>query len=131
VQQNNLDQCNPEKVWNALTNIDQCRIGKPTSLSQTKRGAKAKLNFRMDKRCATIHQLFALLLFQSFGLDRKNVRLTCYSYLDDNKSKQSNAGSVDESMEGLLAKLFKNMFNKNLDKSLQTWLDLLKRECEK
>jgi hypothetical protein len=38
--------------------------------------------------------------------------------------------TVDESMEGLPASLLKKAFNKNLDKSLQTWLELLKKECE-
>jgi len=37
---------------------------------------------------------------------------------------------VEESMEGPLAKLFKKFFNKNLSKGIQTWLDLLKKECE-
>ncbi|WP_194972588.1 SRPBCC family protein [Aquiflexum lacus] len=39
--------------------------------------------------------------------------------------------SVDESMKGLLAKLLKRSFNKNLEKGMQNWLDLLKQECEK
>ena len=38
---------------------------------------------------------------------------------------------VDESMEGFLAKLFKNAFNKNLEKGMQNWLDMLKKECER
>ena len=34
-------------------------------------------------------------------------------------------------MEGFLAKLFKNAFNKNLEKGMQNWLDMLKKECER
>ena len=37
---------------------------------------------------------------------------------------------VDESMEGILARLFRKSFNKNLEKGMQRWLDLLKLECE-
>ena len=39
--------------------------------------------------------------------------------------------SVDESMEGFLAKLLKKSFNKNLEKGMRKWLELLKQECEK
>jgi len=39
--------------------------------------------------------------------------------------------TVEESMEGFLAGLFKGMLNKNLDKSLGRWLDFLKTTCEK
>ncbi len=39
--------------------------------------------------------------------------------------------TVEESMEGFLAGFFKKILNKNLEKSLGHWLDLLKFECEK
>ena len=38
---------------------------------------------------------------------------------------------VEESIEGLFAKLLKNMLNKSLEKGMQNWLYLLKQECEK
>jgi hypothetical protein len=38
---------------------------------------------------------------------------------------------VEESMEGLLMRLFKGAFNKNLEKGMMNWLVLLKTECEK
>jgi hypothetical protein len=39
--------------------------------------------------------------------------------------------SVEESMEGFFAKLFKKSFNINLEKGKLNWLELLKKECEK
>lgn len=39
--------------------------------------------------------------------------------------------SVDESMDGLLASLFKASFNRNLASGMQHWLELLKSESEK
>ena len=39
--------------------------------------------------------------------------------------------SVDETMEGFLAGLFKSSFNKNLASGMQRWLELLKTESEK
>ncbi len=38
---------------------------------------------------------------------------------------------VDESMEGLLAVIFKKSFNTNLAKGMLYWLEALKTECEK
>lgn len=38
---------------------------------------------------------------------------------------------IDKSMEGFFAKLLKKSFNKNLEKGMQNWLDLIKQECEK
>jgi hypothetical protein len=34
-------------------------------------------------------------------------------------------------MEGFFAKLLQKSFNKNLEKGMQNWLELLKTECEK
>ena len=38
--------------------------------------------------------------------------------------------TVDESMEGLLARLFKKSFNRNLEIGMQSWLAMLKLTCE-
>jgi hypothetical protein len=48
--------------------------------------------------------------------------------------KQQNNGTevlVEESMEGLLARIFKKSFNQNLERGMLKWLELLKLECEK
>jgi hypothetical protein len=39
--------------------------------------------------------------------------------------------TVDESMEGFLAKLFQKSFNKNLEKGMIFWLEQLKKEVER
>ncbi|MGB4772904.1 MAG: hypothetical protein WBP58_15670 [Chitinophagaceae bacterium] len=39
--------------------------------------------------------------------------------------------SVDESMEGFLVSLFKNSFQRNLAKGMDSWLALLKAQAEK
>jgi len=38
---------------------------------------------------------------------------------------------VEESMEGWLIGLFKNKMNKALEKDMQYWLEVLKRESER
>jgi len=38
--------------------------------------------------------------------------------------------SVEESMERFLAKLFRTTFNRNLERDMQHWLELLKQECK-
>ena len=37
---------------------------------------------------------------------------------------------LEESMEGFLAGLFKSSFNKNLERDMKHWLELLKTRCE-
>jgi len=64
-------------------------------------------------------------------LGQENVGLLAIHTWTITKANNQTQVAVDESMEGSFGKTFQNMFNKNLDKSLQTWLDLLKRECEK
>lgn len=39
--------------------------------------------------------------------------------------------SVEESIEGFFAKLLKKTFNKNPEKGMERWLNVLKKECEK
>jgi hypothetical protein len=39
--------------------------------------------------------------------------------------------TVNESMEGIVPKFFKKSFSKNLEKGMHSWLELLKKECER
>jgi len=38
---------------------------------------------------------------------------------------------ADESMEGFPVWLFRKSFSRNLEKGMQSWLELLKKECER
>jgi len=39
--------------------------------------------------------------------------------------------SVEESMEGFIARLLRKSLNNSLENGMQNWLSLLKQECEK
>jgi len=128
-----LINANPEKVWNALTNIDQWSNWQ-TDITKPKLNGELKPNstFVWTSGGATIHSTLRTVdSFNHLGWTGKTLGLLAIHTWTIRKANNQTQVAVDESMEGLLAKLFKNMFNKNLDKSLQTWLDLLKRECEK
>jgi hypothetical protein len=83
-------------------------------------------------------------MFHSFGrqgfsaplfICRRTVRKTFGIFAIHNWTLTEKGGrttvQVEESMEGLLAGFLKNTFNKNLEKGMQKWLELLKKTCEK
>jgi len=123
----------PENVWNTLTNIDlwsnwQSDITKP----KLKGELKSNSTFVWTSGGATIHStLHAVDPFNQLAWTGKTLGIFAIHIWTLTKSNNQTQVAVDESMEGFLVKLFKNFFNKNLDKSLQTWLNLLKKECEK
>lgn len=122
-----------EKVWKIMTNIDnwatwQTDISnpklygglKPNSIFQWKIGG-AKIN-------STLHTVEK---FRNFGWTGKSFGILAihnWRFTTDNGQTKV---EVEESMEGLLAKLLKNTFNRNIETGMQNWLDLLKKESEK
>lgn len=69
--------------------------------------------------------------FNHLGWKGKTFGILAIHHWTITKENNQTQVAVDESMEGFLANLFKKAFNKRLDKGLQTWLDLLNKECEK
>ena len=55
-----------------------------------------------------------------------NLKIDTYDEL-----KKQTEVRVEESMEGLLARWFKGMMTKSLEKNMQKWLEHLKQECER
>ncbi|MBC7920618.1 MAG: SRPBCC family protein [Ferruginibacter sp.] len=66
-----------------------------------------------------------------FGWTGKTFGLYAIHNWTLTEGKGTTQVSVDESMEGFLATIFKKSFNKNLEKGMDRWLQLLKAECEK
>jgi len=123
----------PERVWAVLTNIDgwaawQTDISKPRLNGALHPGT----TFDWKTGGAGIHStLHTVQPNRSLGWTGKTFGM----YAVHNWTLTEVAGgtevSVDETMEGLLASLFKGSFNKNLASGMQHWLDLLKSESEK
>ena len=123
----------PEQVWAILTDINgwatwQTDITKPKLNGPVQPGT----TFDWKTGGAGIHStLHTVQPNQSLGWTGKTFGM----YAIHNWTLTEVAGgtqvSVDETMEGLLASLFKGSFNKNLASGMQHWLELLKTESEK
>ena len=121
------------KVWNVMTNINnwsswQTDISKPALNGELKPGS----TFDWKTGGARIHStLHTVEPFQNFGWTGKSLGMLAIHNWTLNEIKDQTQVSVDESMEGFFAKLFKKSFNRNLENGMQNWLNLLKKECEK
>jgi uncharacterized protein YndB with AHSA1/START domain len=122
-----------EKVWQAMTNIDNWDNWQ-TDISKPKLNGELKPETTFDWKTggAKIHStLHTVEPFKNFGWTGKTFGIFAIHNWTLTETNEQTKVSVDESMQGSFAKLLKKSFNKNLEKSMQTWLDLLKKECEK
>ena len=122
----------PEHVWQVLTGINEWRnwqkeINKAILNGQLIPGA----TFDWKTGGAKIHStLHTVQPFSQFGWTGKTFgMLAIHNWTLKEFSGQTEV-IVDESMEGLLAGIFKKSFNKNLDKGMTHWLEMLKNQCE-
>lgn len=124
---------NSEKVWQVMTNIDKWATWQ-TEISNPKLNGelKPKTTFDWKTGGAKIHStLHTVEPFRQFGWTGKTFGMFAIHNWTLTEKDVKTTVNVDESMEGFFAKLLKKSFNKNLEKGMQTWLDLLKKECEK
>jgi len=123
----------PEKIWQALTKIDQwgnwlTNIKKPKLNGELKVGATFIWTNGGVKIHSTIH---AFEPYNNFGWTGKSLGTFAIHNWTIVKAKDQTEVIVNESMEGFLVDLFKKSFYKILDNGLQNWLVMLKNECEK
>jgi hypothetical protein len=122
-----------ERIWATMTNINnwsawQSDISNPKLNGQL----KPETTFDWKTNGAKIHStLHTVEPNKQFGWTGKSMGVFAIHNWTLVEKEGKTVVSVDESMEGLLAKIFKKSFSKNLEKGMQTWLDLLKKECEK
>jgi uncharacterized protein YndB with AHSA1/START domain len=122
-----------EKVWTVVTNIDNWANWQ-SDISNPRLNGELKLETTFDWKTggAKIHStLHTIEPFKNFGWTGKTFGMFAIHTWTFSETNGHTTVLVDESMEGFFAKLFKKSFNKNLEKGMQTWLDLLKLECEK
>ena len=123
----------PEKVWSILTNIDkwanwQTDITKP----KLNGSLKPTTTFDWQSGGAKIHSTIQIIdEFKYIGWTGKSFgMLAIHNWKLTTENGQTKV-EVEESMEGLLAGLFKKPFNRSLETGMQKWLELLKKESEK
>ena len=120
------------RVWEILTNVNQW----PTWQNEI---LKAELNSNLQvgstfiwetggvKIKSTLHTVHPN---KQFGWTGKTIGVFAIHNWTFSEENGMTKVFVEESMEGFLARLFKKSFQKNLEKGMQVWLDLLKKECE-
>jgi len=124
---------NSQKVWDIMTNINNWATWQ-SDISNPRLNGELKPETTFDWKTggAKIHStLHTVEINKNFGWTGKTFGMfAIHNWSLIEKDGQTQV-FVDESMEGLLAKLLKKSFNKNLENGMQNWLDLLKKECEK
>ena len=122
-----------EKVWSVLTNINNWSTWQ-TEISNPKLNGELKPETTFDWKTmgGKIHStLHTVEPTKEFGWTGKSIgMLAIHNWTLTGKEGKTTV-AVYESMEGFFAKLLKKSLNKNLEKHMKTWLDLLKKECEK
>lgn len=122
-----------KKVWKVLTNINNWTNWQ-TDITKTKLNGELKPQTTFDwySGGAKIHStLHTVEPYRQFGWTGKTFGIFAVHNWTLTETEGYTKVDVDESMEGLLAGLFKKSFNKSLDNGMQKWLELLKQECEK
>jgi len=126
-------QASKEKVWEILTDINNWAAWQ-TDISNPKLNGNLapETTFTWKTGGAKIHsKLHTVQPFTYFGWTGKTFGVFAIHNWSLSETNGQTKVTVDESMEGFLAKVFKNAFNKNLEKGMISWLELLKKECEK
>ena len=121
------------KVWAVLTNINNWANWQ-TEISKPKLNGELQPNTTFDWKTGgvKIHStLHTVEPFSQFGWTGKTFGMLAIHNWKLTDVKGETSVLVDESLEGLLASLFKKSFLNKLEKSMQVWLNLLKKECEK
>lgn len=122
-----------EKVWAVLTDIDNWTNWQ-TDLSKAKLNGHLKPETTFDWKTGgtKIHStLHTFEPFKYFGWTGKAMgTFAIHNWVLTEINGQTEV-YVEESMEGFVAKLLKKSLNKTIENGMQTWLELLKKECEK
>jgi hypothetical protein len=122
-----------EKVWEVMSNINnwatwQTEISAP----QLNGELKPETTFDWKTGGAKIHStLHTVNPNRQLGWTGKTFGMYAIHNWELKEIDGITTVQVNESMEGFLASVFKSAFNKSLEKGMQNWLELLKKECEK
>jgi uncharacterized protein YndB with AHSA1/START domain len=122
-----------EKVWQVLTNINhwdswQTDIARPKLNGSLHPGTTFDWKTGGAKIRST---LLTVSPFTAFGWTGTTFGMLAIHNWTLTETQGQTTVAVEESMEGFLARFFKRSFQINLEKGMQKWLELLKKECEK
>lgn len=128
-----LINASPKKVWSVLTDIDnwdkwQSEITRPRLSGVLSEYAKFVWKTGGVKINSTLHTIKP---YKAFGWTGKTFGMLAIHNWSLSDQNGATLVTVNESMQGFLASLFKKSFNRNLENGMQYWLEALKTECEK
>ena len=124
----------PERIWQLLTAISewsqwQQLITRVRTSGPVQAGTVFNWTTGGAAITSTVHTMQP---HTSFGWTGKTFGLfAIHNWTLKRQSADSTLVTVEESMEGWLASLFKKTFNKNLAKGMAFWLTALKAAAEK
>ncbi|MDP4264573.1 MAG: SRPBCC family protein [Bacteroidota bacterium] len=126
-------RASPEKIWATLTNINNWTNWQPEIKKAKLNGSlRPQSTFEWKARGSTIHStIHTVELYKALGWTGKALGILAIHNWTIQQEGSNSIVSVNESMEGLLAGVFKNLITKNLAKDTTNWLQFLKDECEK
>lgn len=127
-----LINADPAKVWSVLTNINDWDKWQ-SEISQPRLNGPLKPNstFTWKTGGAKIHStLHTVEPNKAFGWTGKTFGMFAIHNWNLVVENGGTRVTVNESMEGFLTGLFKKSFNKNLEKGMIKWLEMLKVESE-
>ena len=123
----------PEKVWAIITNINQwSKWETDIKKSKIKGGLKPGTNFDFIINNVKIHsKIHTVEPFHHLGWTAEIFGMHVIHNMTLSEDKGQTMVSDDESLDGVLVRIFKKSFDKRLEKNKQNWLEQLKKECEK
>lgn len=125
-------QATPEKVWNVLTEINEWSSWqKDIPFARAEGEIVSGSTFKWKTGGAKItSKLHTVHPYTAFGWTGTTMGLYAIHNWQLQKVDGETIVTVEESMDGLLAKLFKKSFNKSLEQGMERWLVLLKKRAE-
>jgi len=128
-----LINSSPEKIWEVITDINQWTSWE-TDIKNPKINGHLKPNTVFDfkiNRVKIRSKIHTVEPFHHFGWTAKFFGMYIIHNMTLTETKGQTLVSDDESLEGVIVRLFKKLFDKKLEKNKQNWLEQLKKECEK
>lgn len=128
-----LINARPEQVWSVLTDVAKWPAwNKDISYTKLHGLLQPGTTFEWKTGGTNIHStLHTVEPCSYFGWTGKTFGIFAIHNWTLAEENGQTRIIVDESMEGFLASVFKGSFNKVLEKGMQSWLEMLKRECER
>lgn len=125
-------QAMPAQVWAVLTDIDRwAEWNKDIAQPRLQGALVAGATFTWKSGGAKIHStLHTVAPNSELGWTGKTFGMFAVHNWRLSADQGGTVVAVEESMEGLLAKLFRKSFSKSLEKGMQHWLEALKQQCE-